>query len=236
MAVTRQMRAKVDIIEKCHSIGHFGAQRTWELTKLVNDKITLSEVQDYIAQCKTCVEGPQSVPKSPLGVTVTASTPWEILHCDFVVPLPRSKSAFEYTFTLMVDLTRFVIAWPLRAATVYTTITILDKLFSILGPPRVLHSDNGSVFTAKDFASFCERWSVKQSFTPIVRPQANPVERSYRTLKSSLPQETIGIPYFRKLFSLIIPYQTEQHGFHHFMHYMVVRVLCHSFFWIQRRI
>lgn len=49
MVVTRQMQAKVDIIEKCHSIGHFGAQRTWELTKLVNDKITLSEVQDYIA-------------------------------------------------------------------------------------------------------------------------------------------------------------------------------------------
>lgn len=27
---------------------------------------------------------------------------------------------------------------------------------------------------------------MKQSFTPIVRPQANPVERSHRTLKSSL--------------------------------------------------
>lgn len=33
---------------------------------------------------------------------------------------------------------------------------------------------------------FCERWSVKQRFTPIVRPQANPVKRSHRTLKSSL--------------------------------------------------
>lgn len=56
----------------------------------------------------------------------------------------------EDIFTLMDGLTGFVIAWPLRAATVYTTITILDRLFSILGPPRELHSDNGSVFTEKD--------------------------------------------------------------------------------------
>lgn len=186
LAVTRGMIAKQDVIERSHLLGHFGAQRTLELARLVNDKITLTEVQDYIAKCKTCVQGPHSVPKTPLGVTVTASSPWEIVHCDFVGPLPRSTSGFEYIFTLMDDLTRFVFAWPLRTATVYTTMTILDRLFSMYGPPKTLHSDNGSVFTAKDFASYCNRWNVRQSFTPIVRPQANPVERSHRTLKSSL--------------------------------------------------
>lgn len=50
----------------------------------------------------------------------------------------------------------------------------------------MLHSDNRSIFIAKDFAFFCERWSVKLSFTPIVRPHANQVERSHRTLTSSL--------------------------------------------------
>lgn len=83
----------------------------------------------------------------------------------------------------MDDLTRFVIAWPLRVATVYTTMTVLDRIFSINGPPQVLHLDNGSVFSAKDFKAYCDRWNVRQSFTPIVRPHANPVERSHRTLK-----------------------------------------------------
>jgi hypothetical protein len=46
----------------------------------------------------------------------------------------------------------------------------------------VLHLDNGSVFSAKDFTAYCDRWNVRQSFTPIVRPRANPVERSHRTL------------------------------------------------------
>uniref|UniRef100_K1RBR4 Integrase zinc-binding domain-containing protein n=1 Tax=Magallana gigas TaxID=29159 RepID=K1RBR4_MAGGI len=89
MAVTLRMRAKGDIIDRCHSVGHFGPQRTWELSKQVNDKITLSKVLDYVAQCKTCVEGPHCVPKSPLGVTVTACTPRKTLRCDFVGPLPR---------------------------------------------------------------------------------------------------------------------------------------------------
>lgn len=167
-------------------LGHFGVQKTLELAKLVNDKITLAEVQDYVGQCKICVQGPHCISKSSDGITVTALSPWEILHCDFVGPLPRSKSGFEYIFTVMDDLTRFVIAWPLRVATVYTTMTVLDIIFSINGPPQVLHLDNGSVFSAKDFKAYCDRWNVRQSFTPIVRPQANPVERSHRTLKTSM--------------------------------------------------
>lgn len=95
MADSCQMRAKVDIIERFHSVGHFGAQKTSELTKQFNDKIILFEVQDYITQCKTCVEGTHCVPKSHLGVNVTQSTSWEILHWDFVGRLPDQSPHFN---------------------------------------------------------------------------------------------------------------------------------------------
>lgn len=163
--MTRGHIQRQNIIERGHLLGHFSAQRTLELAKLVDEKITLSEVKDFVGQCKVCVQRPHYIPKSPDGITVSAST-WDILHCDFVGPLFKSKSGFEYIFTLMDDLTRFVIAWPLRVATVYTTMTLLDRLFSIYGPPKVFHSDNGSVFTAKDFKTYCHRWNIQQR-TPL---------------------------------------------------------------------
>lgn len=91
-AVTRGHIQRQNIIERAHLLGQFSAQRTLELAKLVDEKITLSEVQDFVGQCKVCVQGPHYIPKSPDGITVTASTPWEILHCDFVGPLFKSKS------------------------------------------------------------------------------------------------------------------------------------------------
>ncbi|ESO98554.1 hypothetical protein LOTGIDRAFT_174200 [Lottia gigantea] len=126
--VTRGQVERQSIIERAHSLGHFSAQRT--LAKLVNSKITLSEVQDFVGKCKTCITGPHAIPRSPHGMTKTALRPWDIVHCDFVGPLPRSTNGFEYIFTFMDDLTRFVIAWPLRVATTYTAISVLDRLFS----------------------------------------------------------------------------------------------------------
>ncbi|KAK6168292.1 hypothetical protein SNE40_021086 [Patella caerulea] len=102
----------------------------------------------------------------------------------------------------MDDLTRFVIAWPLRVATTYTAITVLDRLFSIFGSPRVLHSDNGSVFISKDFQAYSEKWNIKLSYTPIVRPRANPVERSHRTLKASLQKNTAST---EKNWDIVLP-------------------------------
>lgn len=52
LVVTRETIARLQIIERAHLLGHFGVQRTLELAKLVNDKITLAEVQDYVGQCK----------------------------------------------------------------------------------------------------------------------------------------------------------------------------------------
>ena len=185
-AVTRGQEKRNDIIQRSHDLGHFGANRTLELAQMVDPKITLKQVKDYISQCKDCLVGPHVIPKAPVSVTSTATRPWQVVHCDFVGPLARSSAGYEYIFTYKDDLTRFVIAWPMRSATADTAISIMDRLFSILGPPSTLHSDNGSVFTSDLFRTYAKSKNILQSFTPIARPQANPVERSHRTLKTSM--------------------------------------------------
>ncbi len=79
-----------------------------------------------------------------------------------------------------------VFALPVRSATSASAMYALEKLFSIFGPPHTLHTDNGSTFTFAEFKDFVDHWGVVLRFTPIARPQANPVERAHRTLKSSM--------------------------------------------------
>ena len=43
-----------------------------------------------------------------------------------------------YIFSYKDDLTRLVIAWPLRSATTTTATAVLDRLFALLGPPSTL--------------------------------------------------------------------------------------------------
>ena len=74
LALTRSQTHQ-SVIARAHDLGHFGAQRTVELAQLVDPKITLKEVKDYIAKCSQCLEGPHSVPTAPLGITRTASRP-----------------------------------------------------------------------------------------------------------------------------------------------------------------
>ena len=189
LAITRSKSAVIareDMIRKAHEIGHFAAARTLELARLVDETITLKEVTALISKCTNCLEGPHIVPKSKFGITETAHRPWELVHCDFVGPLPRTKAGYECLFTYKDDLTKFVLAWPLRSATTVSAISVLDRLISIFGPPQKLHSDNGSVFTSQEFINHCGKRNIDCRYTPVARPQANPVDRAHRTLKESL--------------------------------------------------
>ena len=159
--LTRGQLNRSDIVQKTHDLYHFSAERTLQLAKQVDASITLSEVKEYVSRCKVCLEGPHAVPKAPIGITRTATIPWEIVHCDFVGPIPKTASGFEYIFTYKDDLTRFVIAWPIRSATTAIAISVIDRLFSIFGPPRILHSDNGSVFTSRDLVTAVQKWNTE---------------------------------------------------------------------------
>ena len=50
LTVTRSQTHQ-SVIARAHDLGHFGAQRTVELAQLVDSKITLKEVKEYIAKC-----------------------------------------------------------------------------------------------------------------------------------------------------------------------------------------
>ena len=51
----------------------------------------------------------------------------------------------------------------------------------------ILHSDQGSQYTSRDFVEFCEKAGIKQSMSKAGYPYDNiPMERYYKTLKNEL--------------------------------------------------
>ena len=76
---------------------------------------------------------------------------------------------------------------PLRRATGKNVATALEELVLCRwGTHDYLLTDNGKEFENKDLAWILEAYGVIRVITPPYHPQANPVERSNRTLKTMI--------------------------------------------------
>ena len=54
------------------------------------------------------------------------------------------------------------------------------------GIPKVLHSDSGTEFNNNAVNELAVTFGIHHSFTPLYHPQANPVERTNRVLKTMI--------------------------------------------------
>ena len=61
------------------------------------------------------------------------------------------------------------------------------SIFAEFGPPRVMMTDNGSVFRSREFKDVLENWNVGHILTCAYRPQGNGIaERVHRTVKRAV--------------------------------------------------
>ena len=84
---------------------------------------------------------------------------------------------------------------PRRCANAQSIITALEEnIVFRYGALQVFHTDNGTEFINKALSKKLREYGIKHSTTPAYHPQANPVERVNRVVKtmiSSFVAETI---------------------------------------------
>lgn len=116
-----------------------------------------------------------------------AESPNKVWCMDFTYLLQKNGSV-RYNCTIIDLFDRCAVA-TLNGYHITTELAI-DTLRIALkrhNPDKglMLHSDQGSQFTAKDFNSFCEKNHVQQSMSHAGCPYDNaPMERFYNTLKN----------------------------------------------------
>lgn len=108
---------------------------------------------------------------------------------DLIGQLPRSAKGFQHILVVVDYATRYPEAIPLRSANTKSIARELLQMFSRVGLPREILTDQDTVFMSKVMKDLCKLLQIKQLHTSVYHPQADGlVERFNRTLKSMLRQ------------------------------------------------
>ena len=182
-----------EIMEMAHQGvfgGHSGARRT--LDKIMQSFIwprIYADVQRYCRSCdacqKTSSKGKQN--KVPLVTTPHIEEPMSRVVVDLIGPLPRSDKGDKYILTLVDYATRFPEAKALSGITAEQVSEALPEIFSRLGIPKEIISDQGTQFTGELMREVSGLLKTKQIFTSFYHARANGlVERFNGVLKNML--------------------------------------------------
>ncbi len=159
--------------------GHLGAMNT---IQHVRDRFHWpgleADVKRFCQACPTCQKtSPKPPPPSPLIPLPIIEVPFERIGMDLVGPLPKSARGHEHILVVVDYATRYPEAIPLRKATAKTIAHELFLLFSRVGIPTEILTDQGTSFMSRLMADLCQ----------LYHPQTDGlVERFNQTLKQML--------------------------------------------------
>ena len=149
-----------------------------------------TDVSNYCRSCHTCqvVGKPnQVIPKAGLQPIPAFDEPFNRIIIDCVGRLPKTKSGNEYLLTIMCASTRFPEAIPLRNIKTKTIVRALVKVFTLVGLPKSVQSDQGSNFMSGVFQQVMHELGIKQYRSSAYHLESKgALERFHQTLKNMI--------------------------------------------------
>ncbi|CAB0044087.1 unnamed protein product [Trichogramma brassicae] len=187
LAVPAEHRQRV--LEDAHNeviAGHLGLEKTYDrVAREYYWPGVWHDVKAFVKSCETCkrYKIPQTGPQGLMGRRIV-ERPWAVIAAD-MMESPRSKGGFKYVFVIQDLFTRYLELKPLRRANGKAVADTLEELiFFRWEVSDFLLTDNGREFINKTLKTVLDEYGVYHVTTPPYHPQANPVERSNRTLKT----------------------------------------------------
>ncbi|CAF0746058.1 unnamed protein product [Brachionus calyciflorus] len=168
--------------------GHLGIAKT---KALLREKVWFQEinkkVEDVNKNCIACLASTKQDENQNIHLSEMPTEPWEVVAVDFYGPTNN-----VYLLVLICLYSRFIVVEKINS-TAHTTVTkTLNSIFSILGIPSFIKSDNGPPFNSFQFARFTQYLGVKHLKITPLWPQANGmVERFMKSISKSIQAATI---------------------------------------------
>ena len=140
------------------------------------------ELESLVKSCPDCAVVKQAPAKAPLHPWSWPTRPWERIHIDFTGPF-MNKS-----FLIVVDAySKWAEVIEMSQTTAARTISALRQVFSSLGMPEQIVSDNGPQFVSAEFAEFAKLNGIKHIRISPYHPATNgEAERFVRTFKEAM--------------------------------------------------
>ena len=146
------------------------------------------ELEQKVKECVHCQLMQNSPPQVPTHPWEWPQHPWARLHIDYAGPFMGKM------FLVTVDAhSKWLEAHVVETPTSAGTIRKLRYMFATHGIPETIVTDNGSVFTSKEFQQFTDLNGIKHLTTAPYHPASNGLaERAVQTLKTGLKKMTTG--------------------------------------------
>ncbi|XP_062594943.1 uncharacterized protein LOC134256302, partial [Saccostrea cucullata] len=169
--------------------GHLGTEKTKQriLASFYWPGL-FQDVSDYCAECDTCQKVAKRIAeRAPMVNTPIITDPFSKIAMDIVGPLNRTTQGNKYILTVIDEATRYPEAFALPSCEAERIADTLITLFSRVGIPKTILTDQGSNFTSALLKDLYEKIKIKGITTTPYHQQANgKVERFNGTLKSML--------------------------------------------------
>jgi hypothetical protein len=132
-------------------IAHDGRQGISKTKSLLRTKVWFSEInnkiEELIGECKACQINVKTLTAQPFKPTPMPTKPWEYLAMDFYEPLPNGSELM-----IVVDEFSYMpVIGEVKTIAAEYVLPKLDDLFSFVGKPTELKTDNGPPFNGKKF-------------------------------------------------------------------------------------
>ncbi|KAG8183285.1 hypothetical protein JTE90_004905 [Oedothorax gibbosus] len=175
----------------CHerAASHLGIAKTKDaLFKTFYWPNCYRKVEAFVKSYDLCqrVGKPQDKKKAPLKLVPVITEIFSKINVDAVGPLPVTPSGNKYLITAVCMSSKYPDAIPVENLKSTSIIDALLQVFSRMGFPKELQTDQGTSFTSALTTEFLERFGIKVVRSSVYHPQSNPVERMHRTLKRIL--------------------------------------------------
>ena len=195
--------------------GHFGVKKTFARLSLyfLWPKMW-GQVKQYVRSCTGCQKASRNThSRAPLQPLPCVGEPFEKVAFDIVGPLPRTVSGNWYLLTMMHLFTKYPEAIPLRRVDNITILEAMLEIFARHGVPKVILTDQGSVFMSGLTKKLCETLEIEQVRTSPYHPQSDgALERWHACLKGMLKKTGTNLKMWDKqLKYLLFAYRDSPH-------------------------
>ena len=142
----------------------------------------ISDVESYCRQCHKFQQSKFPLPSRAPLTSTPIGKPWQMVAVD-ILSVPVSTNGNKCLLVVQDYFTKWADAIPLPNQKAVTITKALVNLFSTMGLPQILHSDQGQNFESTVLKQTLDAFSIQKSRTTAYYPQGDGlVERFNRSL------------------------------------------------------
>jgi len=145
------------------------------------------QLEQQVRTCASCQQVRNKPSAAPLYHWEWPERPWVRLHIDYAGPFLG-----KYFLVAIDSHSKWLEVHPVNAATSAVTIDKLRFIFSTHGLPDMVVSDNGSVFTSKEFTDFITNGITHVKSSPYHLSTNGLAEHAVQTFKAGMKKLTEG--------------------------------------------